>query len=389
MKPKKDQKPISPISFTNKEVGSNGPKSNGYTTKVENIIFGSFVTKARLGEIVFHTFSNTKIQYATELNVFIDLYSVLHSVFSRTYRTEIDNPLVITSALVNMCAHYRQFFNKLGVATKFFLVYSDNIHTINRKLVFGYNNTFVVKSQIPLFRKIVDANFAILTEMCPYLPDIHFINNTSGYEVAVIIADLIEKINDGNPNLVISKDLYPLQLCYKYPNTSYLFPIKTYDTQTHTSIDQSIMVPLMEKPTHNIAFWNLVCMRRKLDPRKFYELDTHNFMLFEAMHVFPERDMVNLCGTADQVLKILIKEMNGNEGLINVKSMYYHENLNTLPINLIESRVNALDIDFVLPYYQQDPESQSIKLQNLDDNGTINMLNSKYFRDNPINTLNL
>ena len=57
--------------------------------KVESLLYANFVKYDRLEEIVFNTFSNTSIASATELNIFIDLYSVLHSIYSEHYRTQI------------------------------------------------------------------------------------------------------------------------------------------------------------------------------------------------------------------------------------------------------------------------------------------------------------
>ena len=94
--------------FTPKE-----EKESGYIQSAENIIYGSYVKMERLNPIVFDCFSNTSIASATHLNVFIDLYSVLHSIFSAKYRTQVPNPTVITPALINMCAHYRSFFKTL------------------------------------------------------------------------------------------------------------------------------------------------------------------------------------------------------------------------------------------------------------------------------------
>ena len=51
----------------------NGDK---YTTTVDNIIYGSFVKNDRLDTIVYEAFSNTSIASATELNVFIDIYTL-------------------------------------------------------------------------------------------------------------------------------------------------------------------------------------------------------------------------------------------------------------------------------------------------------------------------
>jgi hypothetical protein len=379
--------PKKPISFNCKEPSEFDNSS--YVINVDQIIYGSFVTMLRMADVTRETFSGTSIAAATEINIFIDLFSVLHQIFSKGYRTNITNNTIISSTLINMCAHYRRFFRQLGVKTNFYLIFSTNCHDINKKLVYGYNYIFEQKSQIKLFKKITDVNFKILSVLCPYLPDIHFIKSEENYEVGVIIAALIEKINDGNPNLIISKDLYPLQLCTKYPYTSYLFPIKRFNTSTRTTIDQSIMVPLTEKQTHNIAFWNLVAERRKLNPNTLYGIDTRNFTLLESLHHFAERGIKPLAGNITACTKI-IRNLGGEDIEIMLSQLYEDTNLvNTVPINLIESRYKALDVSFVLPYYKLSPEFQSIKLQNLDDNGTINMINSKYFTDNPINIMDL
>lgn len=357
-----------------------------YTTTVDNIIYGSFVKMNRLDEIVVETFANTSIHYATKVNIFIDLYSVLHQIFSRSYRTEITNPLIMTSTLINMCGHYRKFFNSKGVETRFFLVFSSNLYEINRKLVAGYNETFNTRFHIHLFNHLANSNFNLLETLCPYLPDIHFIRSKKGFEVSVIIAHLIEEYGRDIPNIVISKDLYPIQLCTKYPYTSFLFPLKTYDKELHTTIDRSIMVPLREKVSHNVAFWNLVAIRRELTkPEAFYGINTSNFVLLEALHKFPERDIGPLNIGRVLQCKKYIQELGGHITKIDVSTLKYNEKMQTFPISLIEARYNALDVDYMLPYYRIDEESQNIKIQNLDDNGTVNKINAKYFSEIPIN----
>ena len=59
--------------------------------------------------------------------------------------------------------------------------------------------------------------------------------------------------------------------------------------------------------------------------------------------------------------------------------------IKNLPVNTIESRMKSLDVAFMRPYYDNDPESRSIKLDNLNDSAAVNNINAKFFRDNPIN----
>lgn len=378
----KEKKVPSAISFTTpKEV-----KDSGYMTSAESIIYGSYVKMERLNPIVFDCFSNTSIATATHLNVFIDLYSVLHSIFSSKYRTQVPNPTVITPALINMCAHYRSFFKSLGVHTTFYIIYSANTCDMNEKFVFGYNAKFKEKTNINMFKKITNDNFELLKVLCPYLPDIHFIRSFRNYEVAVIIADIIEKLKDGQPNLIISKDLYPLQLCYLYPYTSYLYPRKS-----RIGGDMSIMVPIIEKTEEfRYQFWNIVAERRSIKPNSLYTISPLNFTMFSALHRFPEREIYPLVKTASEAVKI-IQMVVGSQDISVFPSQLYNiqEIAELVPISLVEARYKALDVKFMLPFYQEDIESKEMKFENLQDNGTINMINSKYFKENPIDTMRL
>lgn len=345
---------------------------------VENIIYGSFVKMNRLQPLTINTFSNTSIAAATELNVFIDLYSVLKSVFSEHYRTDITDYTSITTGIINMCSHYRSFFKQLSVRTKFYLIFSFNTCDINRKFVAGYNEEFMNKSQIPLFNKLAMDNFDLLDLICPYLPDIFFVKSIRNFESAVIIANLIETINDGNPNLIISKDLYPLQLCYQYPYTSYLYPIK------RRGRDESVMVPISEKNTFRQEFWQLVASIRKFELSNIMEVSPVNFPLFSAMNRFPERGITGVANVTGA--KNIIKKIVGSDDIVIIPNQLYEDPVvsTKIPVSKIESRMKALDVQFMLPYYKADPESKAIQFQNLRDDATINMINAKFFANNPI-----
>lgn len=349
-----------------------------YTVDLSAIIYGSYVKNDRLQKIVFETFSNTSIAEATHLNIFVDLYSTLHPIFSEHYRVNIDNVTDITSGIINMCGHYRRFFRGLGVSTTFYLVYSDNTCEFNRKFYANYNGTFLKKSQIKMFRDIVDNNLELLSTICPYLPDIHFLKSIYNWESSVIISNIIETLNDGNPNLIISRDLYPLQLCALYPWTSYLYPLK------YRGEDMSIMVPLNEKPNFRSEFWNLY---RKDKPGEFkYDLSVIsplNMSIMSAINGFNHREM-NLLYNISTAKKVVLGITNGEDIKIDEFQLLNDEKArNLVNVQVVEARMKAMDVCFALPYYKQDPESK-YKFVNLNDPGTINMINAKYFEKNPL-----
>ena len=352
--------------------------NDDYTVDLAAIIYGSYTKMDRLQKIVFETFSNTSIAEATHLNIFIDLYSVLHPIFSEHFRVNIENYTDITSGIINMCSHYRTFFKGLGVSTTFYLIYSDNTCEFNRKFVAEYNASFLKKSGIKMFRDVVDNNLELLSTICPYLPDIHFVRSIYNWETSVIIGNIIETINDGNPNLIISKDIYPLQLCCIYPYTSYLYPIKYHGE------DRSIMVPLNEKPGFRTEFWNLF-LKDKIGSLKtdLNDISPINIALVEAMNGLTCRGLGSMYNIST-VKKIIYSLTNGGDIKIDISQLMMNESIySKINLNVVESRIKALDILFALPYYKQDPESK-YKFINLQDSTAINMINSKYFERNPL-----
>lgn len=356
---------------------------NDSLVPVETIIYGSFVKMNRLQQLAINTFSNTSIAGATELNIFIDLYSVLKPFYSESHRTIISDYTAIVSGIVNMCSHYRSFFKQLSVKTNFFLVQSFNTCDINRKFVADYNKSFYNKCQIPLFNKLANDNFDLLELICPYLPDIYFIKSVRNYESAVIIANIIETLNDGLPNLIISKDLYPIQLCFQYPYTSYLYPIKR-----RTGNDESVMIPITEKGSFRYEFWKLISMIRKFDVASIKNISPVNFSLFSALNRFTERDITGLANVAGATE--IIRSIVGEEDIkITPQQLYDNELVSSkIPVALVESRMKSLDVQFTLPYYKSDPESK-YQFINLRDDATINMINSKFFAHNPLDLAKL
>lgn len=352
---------------------------DSYTVDLSAIIYGSYVKMERMQQIVFETFANTSIAEATHLNIFIDLYSTLHPIFSEHYRVNIENYTDVTAGVINMCAHYRKFFKGLGVHTTFYLVYSDNTCEFNRKFVASYNANFLRKSQIKMFRNVVDTNLDLLNTMCPYLPDIHFIKSINNWESAVIISNIIETLNDGSPNLIISRDLYPLQICALYPWTSYLYPLKH-----RGGMDVSIMVPLNEKYNFRSEFWK-VYLKDKIGDVKsdLSSISPLNMPLVAAINGFNHREL-KVQYNISTAKKIILGINNGEDTKISGFQLVNDEKAsNMINVELIESILKAMDVTFALPYYKQDPESK-YKFINLQDNGALNTINSKYFEKNPL-----
>lgn len=360
--------------------------NDNYTRSVNQYIGMSYTRSNTLRELVYQTYGNSSIQDATKLNIFIDLSSVLHGLYSEHNRVTADNITDISAAIINLCAHYRGFFrNELGVDTRIFLINSTNTCDINLKFVADYNSDFLRKVNVTQTKKMIDSNMKLLDVLCPYLPAIYYVESQQHFEVAVIIAYLIEMLNDDNPNLIISHDMYPLQLCAQYKWTSYLYPKKT--RSENEFYDSSWMIPVNDKPGFREAFWAAYATHRSVSPA-IYEMLTGispvNYPLLISLVPFPERSL--RCILHSTVAIRFINSIAGGED-IKIQSAQFMNDpkfTNSYPVGMIDARYKVMDVQYMLPFYRSSPEAMNIKLLDLNDPAAVNAIAAKYYANNPI-----
>lgn len=358
-----------------------------YTRNVNQYIGTSYTRLNTLRELVYNTYGNSSIQDATKLNIFIDLFSVVRGLYSEHHRIIIDNITDISAGIINLCAHYRGFFrNQLGVDTRIFLINSTNTCDINRKFVGTYNSEFIRKMEAAQTVRMIDNNMKLLKILCPYLPAVYYIDSPQQFEVSVIIAHLIERLNDNNPNLIISHDMYPLQLCSQYRWTSYLYPRKGRDANGEL-IDTSWMLPVNDKPNFKEYFWNEYCKLRMGTQKGFESLcriDPINYPLLISICSFPERKLTHI---ASQPMAIkFIYDLVSSERVKIDHNMFLNdpELADKYPIAMIDARYKAMDVQYMLPFYRSSPESSAIQLLDLDDPAAVNNIAAKYYANNPL-----
>ena len=147
------------------------------------------------------------------------------------------------------------------------------------------------------------------------------------------------------------------------------------------------MLPISEKPSFRQEFWNLLTNRRKFSEssmEKIMNISPINFPLLSAINRFPERNITSL-GNIGTAIDIIYKLVGSNDIKIYPQQLYEdHVIMSKIPVTNVEARLNALDISYIYPYYDNDPESKSIKLENLPDNGQLQTINAKFFANNPI-----
>ena len=358
--------------------------NNQQSVPIEQLVARYFVKYKRLNQIIPVAYEGSK---ATFINLYIDLYGLYKTIFSRSYRTSTTDYTSFTSSVINMCVHYRAYFKGIGVYCKIFLISSYNIPEINGKFVAGYNKTFFDKLKNTSVKELMELNFQLLELICPYLQGIYFLNTS--FESTVLIDHLIksemEKGNK-NPNMIISSDLYPMQLCAKYPQTTFLKPKKS------SNMDNSEIVCPIESPLHHRSFWGIICYNRDLMDNSVnsIRISTKNFILLEALNRFPERNIKLLLNVTESE-RIIYNAIQDQDLKLSINTLYEisTEIQSKVPISIIDSRYKVLDVDYQSYLFDESVESKTIVLNDLNDPEAIRLINDQYFSNNPIDIFRL
>ena len=358
---------------------------NNSDIPIEYLMVRNFVKYTKLGELVSFAYNGSK---AKAINLYIDLYSMYKTIYSRSYRTKMSDYTAFTSTLINICAHYKYFFRNIGVYARIFLISAYNVPENSCKRVSGYNKTFQDKLLNTPVREMMEFNFELLEILCPYLPDIHFFK--TNFESAVLMKHLIEKEQtkgNYNPNMIISSDLYPLQLVSMFPQTTFLRPKKVNGDDI-----SSIVVP-REHPIHMYSFWSLLCSRDRDDigyRADNINISTDNFSLISAMNRFPERNLKTLFNISD-TMKIINNIITDPTLKIDINTLYNAsvELQGKTGLSILDARYKVLDVNYQTLIFDESIEPALINYENLSDPEIIQMINSKYFQNNPIDIFKL
>ncbi len=345
---------------------------------IEQLIAGSFVKYNRLSELVFKSFQGSS---CTEINLFIDLNSVLKPMYSIdkwTYKSQ--GQYEIAATVINMCGHYRAFFRGLGVNTNIYIIYGLNCPNINNTYVSGYNSKFI-NSYIkkPDTTAMIEENLKILNIMCQYIPHVYFFD-IGDCEVSSMIDYLINTTNSrarGLENVVVTKDILALQLIPEH-DVRVLRPIKTKNG------DESFI-------TWNANLWPsfINLYRKDKDPQ--IRISNTFFQNVLAMTKVPERSMYAIFPISKAIKAI---DAGVRTGFLDETKFYNQATLNTA-LTAMDIQCNTADLEmrfrainthfqstYVLPL--EKPEFKRLRLVDLDDPVSLKEIVSKFFVNTPI-----
>lgn len=348
---------------------------------VEGVVSRYFIKYDNLKLLVPYAYAGSQ---ATHLNIYIDLYGMFHTLYSRSYRTSVSEYTSFTTLVINMCAHYRSYFKYLGVSTKFFLISSYNIPAGSLLQIPVYNKTMVDKLKNKYINEMMELNLALLELICPYLPDIHFLKTQ--FESSVLMNHLIDLEDHSIPSLIITTDIYPYQLCAVKDNVTIFWPRKVFGG------DASYAICEKTHPEYLKSFWGAI--ERKMGKTVSYEtvgsISPSNFVLLAALNRFPDRNLPNILNVT-RASKLIAATPGYREVRITPDILFElnQKDVEGIDYNTILKRYQALDINYQSLLFNESLESKSIHYENLNDPDAVQRINDKYFKENPIDIFRL
>lgn len=348
-------------------------KTYSYNEKVpiEYILYGQYIKYNVLDKLVELEFNDTNTKV---INIFIDVYQILLPIYKFF---KVENPLSITSCLINMAIHYRHYFYKYGVYTNIFLLYSPTMSSNNTKFCPEYNNKYTNRIlNNKYIYDMVNHNLSLMGTIIPYLPDIYFKIGT--VETPVMAYDMINKFavkGFNPPSIFITTSQYAFQL---------------------PSIDKNVILFFKKRATGGEDISYTVNYTNALDKfiaetRKQHvtqvPLDQSWLSGFMTLSGIPKRDIKTLFNYRE-TLKIL-NHIRSSYNLIKpdvifeaISNLY---NAKAIQLESIINRYQCIDLNYQLSLYQSLPESQELLyLKQYHDPNELNAINEKYFKANPI-----
>lgn len=338
---------------------------------IENLLYSFYIkyTDNTLGLLTQSSFPNST---ATNVDIYIDLYSVINTVKRNSAIINL-HPVdtTITSSILNMCIHYRAAFKRFGVYARIFLVYSENKGSMYQKWIPGYNkDKYTISAEL---QNNINTNLSLVEILSHYIPDIHYINST--YEVGAVMLHLMY-MNKDIPSIVITKDNYLSSIVTCRSQVALFRPLYTKQQQASYAITKD-------------NFWERFSYQRDLKVPINTSLSPELISCVNMLCRIPERGIKGLVHipTAIKTLESLIEQ-----NIILNQYVVPYSNFTLLLESILkignaleyENRFKAVDLRFQQQLFADSVESKTIVLDNLYDPGNLNMLLNKYFSENPI-----
>lgn len=354
---------------------------------VSDILYGSYIKYDRMYEMTKYAFYGRSD--SNNVNVFIDVYSIIRSLFKQGSLLKIDDSFSIASCIINLAIHIRAYFEtRHHVSSKVYIIYGGARN--NQSILMyqsGYNEKNILMEDSNAFLTIlIKDNMEVVQLISQYLYDIFCVVNYN-QEFNVLSSYIIDRISKENntgvvtPNIIYSKDQLSYQLVAFKPYTFLYRPKKSH------SIDNSWVVT--KSTLFNAYRGGELKMRTVNDTN----LDPKMISLFQAISGVRDRS-IDCIINARSSIKLLEKLIN--DGILingyNESILYRSDVINNINHKSItnpediRNRFLSIDMNFQSNNHLNvlDCMDSMKSIVNLYNPQEVKSINDQYFKKYPL-----
>lgn len=355
---------------------------NNYHPSVADIIYGSYIRYDRLFEMTkFAFYGKTD---SGDVNIYIDVYSILKSLYTRGTNIEIKDSYAIASCIINLAIHLRAYFDtRHKVASKIYIVYGGARPTNAMSQYFSYNmRNIQMEDSNSYLQQLIKDNLEVISIICPYLYNIFAVVDYEN-EFSVIASSLIDNIADRSPNIIYSKEPLAYQLVAFKPRTFLYRPKKRSNQDCSWVVTKSTL--------YNAYRYAELGITKQLDT----VLDVKMFSIYQSIAGLKSRTILS-AKNANATIKLLEEAVQNNifSTGYNASSIMRDspspfeklcEGTNISHLDLI-LRFAAIDLLYQTMLYQSSPSSIGLAsgVINLYNPQEIRNINDRYFQTYPL-----
>ena len=368
--------------------------NNQYMPDAANILYGSYIRYDTLYGMTNYAFYGKC--YADSVNIFIDIYSLLKSLYRQGDNLLIKDSYVIASCMINLAIHLRAYFEtRHRVSSKIYLIYGGARNETLQELCSGYNQkNIIMEDSNQYLYGLVKDNMDVMGILCPYLYDIFFICDYKN-EFSVIASYIIdihngyhegmtdEELRKLPPNIIYSKEQLAYQLVASKPHTFLYRPKKKANNDASFVVTKSIL--------YDSYRFGELDLKTSLDCKL---PDVRLFSLLQTISGVKSRNIKG-CKQTNSAIKLISEcvergifangyRYNSIIGNSQTDSALYKIIAECrLPPNLMNIFL-AVDLDYNLSVYRSYAKTLELSFVNLYDPQEVRNINDKYFQLYPL-----
>ena len=175
---------------------------------ISNVIYGYYVKYDTLTNLIRTYYNGSD---ATIIDIYIDVQDILRHIDRHLSKTQlpISNPLVVTSGLINMVAHYRNFFSTRFRCNSRFWLIDSNENVLGSKYFADFRQKALSMNMAQIYRM----NVQFIPLICNAITDVQYEKTSVDIVTKAISIRGIEAEINGRlyPGLLISKDPFTFQ----------------------------------------------------------------------------------------------------------------------------------------------------------------------------------